>query len=223
MLFMGIDVGTQGVRCVVADETGKIAAAKSVPFETLNIAKTEGWYEQSPEVWVKAAGEAIRSCTANIEDPGEIIAISIDGTSGTIVPLDRDHRPLRNGIMYNDPRAKVQAARLHEKLGALEKKMGYKISASYSLPRVLWLKEEEPEIYEKAAVIAHQADYIAGQLCGVFDVSDYSNALKTGYDLIDGVWPEEFATEFGLDLSKQPKIIRPGAPIAHVTAEAAQA
>lgn len=222
MLFMGIDVGTQGVRCVVVDEKGNIAAAKSVAFETLNIAEEAGLYEQLPAVWSKAAKESIRACTSQIADPNEIAAISIDGTSGTIVPLDKDHRPLMNGIMYNDPRAKDQAARLHSALGSLEKKLGYRIGASYSLPRVLWLKEERPEIYEKASVIAHQADYIAGLLCGEFAVSDYSNALKTGYDLIDGKWPEEFATEFGLDLKKQPVIVRPGSPIGNVTPEAAK-
>lgn len=222
MLFMGIDVGTQGVRCVVVDETGRITAAHSVAFATLNIAEHAGWYEQSPADWVNAAGEAIRACTAQISDPGEIIAISIDGTSGTIVPLDERNEPLRTGIMYNDPRAKAQAAKLHERLGGLESKMGYRIGASYSLPRVLWLKEEQPEIYEKASVIAHQADYIAGQLCGIFNVSDYSNALKTGYNLIDNEWPDQFSKEFGLDLMKMPKIVRPGAPIGNVTKEAAR-
>lgn len=222
MLYMGIDVGTQGVRCVVVDENGKIAAAQSVPFEKLNIAGHEGWYEQSPEVWKKAAGEAVRACTSRIADPGDIATISIDGTSGTIVPLDSDMKPLRNGIMYNDPRAKDQAGRLHKALPELEKKLGYKIGTSYSLPRVLWLKEECPQIYERSAVIAHQADYIAGLLCGEYCTSDYSNALKTGYDLIDGKWPHEFADVFGLDLSKQPKIVRPGAPIANVSAQAAK-
>ena len=133
MLFMGIDVGTQGVRCVVSDECGNIAAAHSVPFETLNIAEHEGWYEQSPLVWKNAAEEAIRSCTSQLEFPGAIMAISIDGTSGTIVPLDKDMQPLTNGIMYNDPRAGAQAKRIHESMGHIEKKLGYKFGAPYPL------------------------------------------------------------------------------------------
>ena len=222
MLFMGIDVGTQGVRCVVSDECGQIAAARSVPFETLNIAQREGWYEQSPQDWARAAEQAILGCTCQLANPQDIQSISIDGTSGTIVSLDADMRPLTDGIMYNDPRAKAQAARIHETMGHIEAKLGYRFGASFSLPRILWIRDEWPEIYEKTRVFAHQADYIAGLLCGEYAVSDYSNALKTGYDLIDQKWPEEYASVLGLDLAKLPRIVGPGTPIAHITAEAAQ-
>ena len=224
MLYMGIDVGTQGVRCVVSNEAGRIEAAKSVPFERLNIATTQGWYEQSPADWQAAAETAIADCMRQLCAAGrsadEVLAISIDGTSGTIVPLDGGHRPLTNGIMYNDPRASAQAARVHAALAAQEKKLGYKFGASFSLPRVLWVMENLPEVYEKTAVFAHQADYVAGLLCGEYAVSDYSNALKTGYDLIDGEWPASFAA-LGLDIGKLPRIARPGEPVARVTREAA--
>ena len=222
MLFMGIDVGTQGVRCVVSDENGRIAAAHSVPFETLNIARQEGWYEQSPLHWQNAAEQAILACTRSLPNAGEIQTISIDGTSGTIVPLGKSMQPLSNGIMYNDPRAKDQAARIHAAMGHIEKKLGYKFGASFSLPRILWIHDQWPEIYEKTRVFAHQADYIAGLLCGEYTTSDYSNALKTGYDLIDGKWPAEYETALGLDLSKFPRIVGPGMPIANVTPQAAQ-
>lgn len=222
MLFMGIDVGTQGARCVLADENGKIAAACSAPFETLNIAQHEGWYEQSPAAWTDAVETAVRGCTKEISHPEEIVSVSIDGTSGTVLALDENMRPLTSGIMYNDPRAKAQAARIHETMGHIEEKLGYRFGASFSLPRILWLHDEMPEIYKKAAVIAHQADYIAGMLCGEYRTSDFSNALKTGYDLIDRRWPREYHDVLGLDLSKFPKIVRPGEAIANITPEAAE-
>lgn len=225
MLYMGIDIGTQGARCVVADENGAVVAAHSVPFETLNIAETEGWYEQSPAHWQAAAEDAIRACVQQLKDAAhsvdEIRAVSIDGTSGTIVPLDADHRPLTNGIMYNDPRAGAEAAEVRAALGDTQRKLGYAFGASFSLPRALWVKNHLPRVYEQATLFAHQADYVAGQLCGEFAVSDYSNALKTGYDLIDGQWPGEIETALGLDLNKFPRIIRPGeaiAPVSHSTA-----
>lgn len=221
MLFMGIDVGTQGVRCVVSDARGQLAAAHSVPFAALNIATHEGWYEQSPAAWTEAAEQAIRACTSQLEHPEEIASISIDGTSGTIVPLGRDMRPLSNGIMYNDPRARAQAARIHDSMGDIERKLGYKFGASFSLPRILWIRDELPAVYEETAVFAHQADYIAGVLSGEFATTDYSNALKTGYDLIDRRWPQAYASVLGLDLNKFPKVASPGAPIAQVSASAA--
>ncbi len=220
MLFMGIDVGTQGVRCVVAGEDGSIAAAHSVPFAQLNVAKTGGWYEQSPAAWVEAAERAIQVCTSQLGSPEDIAAVSIDGTSGTIVALDRDMQPLTNGIMYNDPRARTQAAIAHAALGDIEAKLGYRFGASFSLPRVLWVRDELPEIYERTRLFAHQADYIAGMLCGEYAASDYSNALKTGYDLVDKRWPEEYASKLGLDLEKLPRVVRPGEPIARVSATA---
>lgn len=224
MLYMGIDVGTQGVRCVVADEKGAVAAAKSVPFARINIAGG-GLYEQSPADWRAAAEEAICACTRQMRENGvsaeAIRAISIDGTSGTIVPLDENNLPLTDGLMYNDPRAKAEAALVHAAMGGHERKLGLKFGASFSLPRVLWFAQQRPEIYEKTAVFAHQADYIAGLLCGEYRTSDYSNALKTGYDLIDNRWPEEIAS-LGVDRAKLPAIVRPGAAIANVTKEAAQ-
>ena len=224
MLFMGIDVGTQGVRCVVADAAGSVLAAKSVAFAKLNIAAEEGWYEQSPADWKNAAEEAVTACTAMLRASGisteRIRSISIDGTSGTIVPLDAGFEPLCNGIMYNDPRAKEEAAIVHAAMGAHEKKLGLKFGASFSLPRVMWVMRKRPDIYEKTRIFAHQADYVTGLLCGEYCTSDYSNALKTGYDLLDDKWPDEI-TSLGIDTGKLPKIVRPGAPIANVSADAA--
>ena len=98
--YMGIDVGTQGVRCVISDAGGQLAAARSVGFEQLNIAETPGWYEQSPAHWQAAAETAIADCVGQLKDKGiapeAVRAISIDGTSGTVVPLDAAHRPLMN-------------------------------------------------------------------------------------------------------------------------------
>lgn len=224
-MYMGIDVGTQGVRCVISDESGRLAAAKSVPFRVLNVSEHPGWYEQAPEHWQAAAEEAIADCMAQLKaagiGPEAVKAISIDGTSGTILALDRDFRPLTRGIMYNDPRARAQAARVHASMAAQEGKLGYTFGASYSLPRILWIRENLPEVWERTRVCAHQADYIAGLLCGEYCTSDYSNALKTGYDLIDGRWPEAIQA-LGVDIDRLPEIVRPGAPIAPVTRDAAE-
>ena len=225
MLYMGIDVGTQGVRCVVSDERGRLAAARSVPFAVINASAVEGWYEQNPEHWRAAAEDAIRACVAQLRDgghdPAEIRALSIDGTSGTIVPLDAANQPLMNGIMYNDPRAKSQAAKVHGAMGDHERKLGFRFGASFSLPRILWVAEQAPEIYERTALFAHQADYVTGLLCGEYAISDYSNALKTGYDLIDGRWPDAIVDRLGLDAGRLPRVGQPGAPLARISPEAA--
>lgn len=225
MLFMGVDAGTQGVRCSILDERGYVAAAKSVPFSKLNIATEPGFFEQSPSDWERALAESARACVTELQNagrsPDEIVSLSIDGTSGTIVPLDGAYQPLTNAIMYNDPRARAEAKTVHDAMRAHEKKLGLAFGASFSLPRILWVRDHQPDIYAKTRVFAHQADYIAGRLSGVYDMSDYSNALKTGYDLIDETWPSEIESALGLDLAKFPRVIRPGAGVARLTKAAA--
>lgn len=226
MLFMGIDVGTQGVRSVVADEKGKVVAAKSIAFAKLNESDVPTHYEQRAEVWWEAAVGSITEVTRQLRAAGyrpeEISSIAIDGTSATVLPIDRDGNALCNALMYNDGRAGEQVKTVRKFAAAHEQKMGLRFNASFALPRLLWFKEELPETYEKCWKIIHQTDYMVGKLCGEYGVSDYSNSLKTGYDLIDDRWPE-FFSQLGLDTEKLPRIIKPGEKIANVTQEAASA
>ncbi len=225
MLFMGIDAGTQGVRALIANADGEVLASRSVAFARLNSSETPGYYEQRPQDWRSAMFEAIRSCAAQLKAAGtgveRIKALSIDGTSGTIVPLGRDFEPLTDAQMYNDLRAKEEAIAVQSVCAALSAKLGYSFNASFALPRILWLKNRLPEIYEKTRVFAHQADYLAGILTGNFCATDYSNALKTGYDLMEERWPECFGA-LGLDTHKLPNVLPPGRLIGAILPEIAK-
>ncbi len=224
-LFMGLDLGTQGARCLVTDGQGDVKAAHSVSYTRINIAGEPNQYEQNPADWEQAAFTAIAACVAQVReqglDPAAIRSVSIDGTSGTIVPLDQNGSPLRAALMYNDMRARDEARTVHEACQDVERRMGLRFNASFSLPRLLWLKNNQPDIYTRPRYFAHQTDYIVGLLCGEFAVSDYSNALKTGYDLVNGCWPAAISDSLGLDPGKLPRIIAPGAPIAPLTSAAA--
>lgn len=225
MLFMGVDVGTQGVRTIAADEKGNIAAKKSVTFAKINEASEPGLYEQKAEIWWKAAVESISDTVDQLKKSGhrpeEIQAIAVDGTSGTILPIDRSGRPLSNALMYNDNRAAGYVDEIRKYAAQHEQKLGLRFNASFSLPRILWLKKERPALYESCWKIVHQTDYIVGMLCGEFGISDYSNSLKTGYDLIDEKWPS-FFSDLDIEVSKLPEIIKPGGTIGKVSAAAAE-
>lgn len=221
MLFMGIDLGTQGVRAVVTDEHGALAAQKSVTYQESNVSSAAGRHEQRPSDWWRATCEVISHCTAQLGGAAAIGAISVDGTSGTVIPLDAAFAPLGDAIMYDDARAGAEANYLSALGAEHEGKMGLAIGASFAVSRVKWLQDNEPGLYEKTRVFAHQADYIVGKLCGVYDVSDYSNALKMGYDLIDGRWPD-FISRAGIDTDKLPAIVAPGEPIARVSLDVAR-
>lgn len=225
MLFLGIDVGTQGARGIVCDEQGQVFAQGTCNFWELNTSRREGWYEQAPAMWWDAAGTVIKKCVDALKrtgrKPTEIHAVTVDGTSGTIVLLDEEKHPLRNALMYNDMRAAVHAEKIHEHAGELEKKMGYVFNASFALPKILWIKEQEPYVYEKAEYMVHQSDYIVGRLTGEYGITDYSNALKSGFDLKEEVWPELLEV-LGLDRRIFPSVIPPGQVIGNITKEAAE-
>lgn len=215
MLFLGIDAGTQGVRAAVVSAEGDILVESSFAYPVLNLAdpaQGPDRYEQSPPDWWEALCRVVSQCTARLRqlgrDPGEITAVSLCGTSGTILALDKDERPMGNAILYNDLRSRRQAEEVSERVPELEKRLGYRIGASFSLPRMLWLREERPQDHHRCRRIVHQADYLLGRLCGVF-ATDYTNAQKSGYDTVAGEWPPELEA-LGLDREKLPPVTVPG-------------
>ncbi|MFT9494139.1 FGGY-family carbohydrate kinase [Anaerosolibacter sp.] len=226
MYVLGIDVGTQGVRGVVVDQRGKILTSSSVPFAYMNISIEEGYKEQDAETWWEATRDVVASIVRGMNhigvSPEEIQAIAVDGTSGTIVALDSDHHALCRGIMYNDNRAVEEAEQVQSEGSVLAEKLGYKFNSSFALPKILWMKRQGRELYEKACYIIHQSDYIVGRLTGRYDVSDYSNALKSGYDLLERKWPGFIENGLGIDIQKLPHIVAPGTYIANVSETAAK-
>lgn len=225
MLLMGIDVGTQGARGLICDERGTVLASHGEHFASLNCSTFEGGYEQKSSVWWDAVKSVMKVCAGQLKEAGrdveEVRAVGIDGTSGTILPVGVDGEALHTALMYNDMRSSAEAERVHEAGRSLEEKMGYQFNASYALPKILWMKENLPEIHGKTWRYIHQTDYIVGKLCGVCDVTDYSNALKTGYDLIDNKWPD-FLGELGLDAAMLPRVVAPGERIGTLKPEVAR-
>jgi D-ribulokinase len=189
---------------------------QSLPSETL-WAGLDGAFEQNAEEWWHATcimlsqiGE--RLAVAGVA-PEAVKALCVAGTSGTFVPLDSSHRPLRPALMYSDSRAVAEVHRCNSVLSDLTAKLGYRFNASFTLPKLLWLYEHEPGIWARTALIAHQVDYIVGRLTDVWGVSDYTNALKIGYDLLTERYPPHIASGLGLSLERLPQIVPPGTPI----------
>ncbi|MFW6162855.1 MAG: FGGY-family carbohydrate kinase [Planctomycetota bacterium] len=224
-LFLGLDVGTQGARCVACDAAGQVVAEATAAFEHGSTEPQPGWHEQDPEDWWQAALECLKAVAERAADagwePAALGRIAVTSTSGTIVLVDDEGQPLRPAVMYNDGRAADQAARINDAARLLIRKLGYRFSASFGLPKILWLAEHEPETFD-AARLCHPADFLVGRLTGRYDASDTSNLLKDGYDLVDRRWPAFIARDLGLPLSKLPGVLRPGEPVGHVVTEVVQ-
>ena len=202
-LFLGLDLGTSGARSVVIDAQGRsLSAAKAALADF-------GDNPRQPAVWLAAAEAAIDAALASI-DRGRIAALSVDGTSGTMLALDAEGAPIGDALMYNDvssDRAALEAiARFAPATSAAH-------GATSGLAKAAQLRARAPR------TIAHQADRIAARFSGRI-VTDENNALKTGYDPVDRRWPDWIAA-IGFDLALLPQVKAPGDPVGRVTAEAA--
>lgn len=218
MLFIGLDVGTQGVRCIAVDVNGKVAASASKNFARLNIASSEEQKEQAPEDWWAVVQEVLREVCIRVP-VCRICAVAVDGTSGSVVPLDKENKAICPALMYNDTRSRPQALLLQESGLANEHqaKHGYKINASFALPKIRWCIDQGLT----AAKYVNQTDYIVGKLTDEYGVTDYSNALKMGYDLLNLCWGD-YIYEYGVDRSLLPQVIPCGQIIAKVTVLASE-
>jgi len=225
-LFLGIDVGTGGVRALAVSERGKVVAESAVEFDPDVLAAREGRHEQPPGAWWEAVCRACGMLRDGLEGAGirldRLTALSVDGTSGTLVPLDAAGRPLRPALMYNDPRATAEADQLNAACGDHCSKHGYQFASSFGLAKIAWLERHEPAVFHQTARFVHQADYLVGRLTGAADVSDYSNALKTGYDLVDECWPDWIDRRLGVAY-RLPRVVAPGTQVGTVSAEGAAA
>jgi len=223
-LFLGLDVGTQGARAVACDAAGRVVGEASFPFAHAPAEQEPGWHEQRPEDWWQAAVRCLRAVADQARSAGcpreALGRIAVTSTSGTVLLVDAAGKPLLRAIMYSDGRAAEEAELCNEAGRLLTEKLGARFSASFALPKILWLERHRPSRLAAAARICHAADFLVGRLTGRYDVSDTSNALKTGYDVVEGRWPAFFA-DLGLPVAKLPGVLRPGEAIGHVTTEAA--
>ena len=221
MYVLGLDVGTQGARALIVSAKGDVIAEASNPFDAGLTSLPPGYAEQHPSDWWEAACVCLRSVIDQIRwkgiPPEAIKAIAVDSTSGTIIPMDKTGIALRPAIMYNDTRAVEEAEECNSAGRELTDKLGYKFSSAFSLPKALWIKKNEPEVFEQTSCFVHAADYIVSRLTGNFRLSDTSNALKTGYDLISRRWPSFIESELGIPLDRFPQIATPGLTIGVVS------
>ena len=222
MYVMGIDVGTGGVRVVVSSSNGEVPAQAAQPFQAAGVAGLPpDWHEQYVEPWWPAVAACIREVIAHLGKndipAAAITAAAVTSTSGTVLPLDGEFRPLHPAIMYNDGRGAQEARDLNTMAPEFVSKMGRGFPPAFALPKILWVKRHLPEVFARTRRWVHAADFIVGKMTGEYGASDTSTALKTGYDVIDLCWPEFIESQAGIPLRMLPRVIQPGEEIARVT------
>ena len=192
---LGIDIGTSGVRAALLDPSGQTiteAGARMAEF---------GDNLRSPSIWRQTLEAALQALFEQA-DPALIGAVSVDGTSGTVLALDADGTPLGDALMYNDA---VTDTAIPDAIAAVAPRQSAAHGAASALARALDLMQRPG-----TCRIVHQADWIASSLAGTPVPSDESNALKTGYDPIHRCWPDWMA-KTGMDVALLPDVVPAGA------------
>lgn len=206
MKFLGIDVGTGGSRAVVIDEKGSVAASASEEHAPFASPQT-GWAEQSPDDWWRASLTAVQRVLKQVKAE-EIGAVGLTGQMHGSVLLDGDDRPLRPALLWCDQRTAEQCAAIAEKIGAenLIKLVSNPAVTGFTLPKLLWVRENEPEIWSKVKAVLLPKDYVRFRLSGdkASDVTDSSGMLL--FDVANRRWSGRMLDAFGIERDLLPRV-----------------
>ena len=205
MLYIGIDLGTSAVKLLLMDSAGKIQ--KIVSREYPLYFPNPGWSEQNPEDWYTEAIEGLKELTADC-DKSQVAGISFGGQMHGLVILDRDDQVIRPAILWNDGRTARETDYLNQEIGK-DKLSEYTANiafAGFTAPKVLWVKNQEPENFARIEKLMLPKDYLAYRLSGTFctDVSDASGMLL--FDVKNKCWSKEMMDICGVKESQLPKI-----------------
>jgi xylulokinase len=216
------DLGTSGNKATLFTTEGKLVRSATVPYGTRYF--NNNWAEQDPSDWWNAVCASTQSLASGI-DPKEIAAICFSGQMMGCLCVDRQGRPLRPAILYSDQRAVAECDIILKRIDAGEfyRITGHRASASYSVEKLMWVKNHEPEIYAQTHRMLHAKDYMNFRLTGAM-VTEYSDASGTNVmDLTARRWSEKLISITGIDAEKLPELKASTDVIGELTAEAAKA
>lgn len=195
---LGIDAGTESIRCGIYDQDGNCVSFGV--SENTNIHQHPGWGEQSIDQWdagmLESIQNAFKDCPVR---PEQIEGIGVDGTSCTVVHLDEEGKPLRDAIMWMDIRSVREAAEIAACGDDALKYVGHhNVSAEWFPCKNLWVKRNEPEIYEKAATIFEHTDWMVYWLTGEITANINTVTIRWFYNCKEGGMPVSLYESIGL-------------------------
>lgn len=220
--FLGIDTSTTSSKALLIDTNGQVTAVASSPHTLQNPRPL--WSEQNPQEWWSAVSTSIKSVLEKAGIGGERIeAIGLTGQMHGLVLLDEAGNVLRPAILWNDQRTQSQCDEIHQIIG---KKKFIQITGNVALtgftaPKILWVKENEPEIYAMAKHVLLPKDYIRYQLTGDYAMDKADGAGTVLFDLKSRDWSREVLDALGIETSWMPKTFEGTEFTGHVTDGAA--
>ncbi|MEU4289887.1 FGGY family carbohydrate kinase [Kribbella sp. NPDC026596] len=203
--WIGLDLGTQSVRAILADANGAVLARAT---RLLTSRRDGARHEQDPQSWLDAVDAVLAEVTEGLVD-----GIAICSTSGTFLLTDVNGRPVTPALMYDDARAADRRDRI---MDADPDRWSTAMQPTWALPKILALVADGYDLTNHRVV--HSADFVAAHLVGHPVATDTSHALKTGYDLIADTWPTSAFDKLGLPLTAFPEVVLPGTELGRTPA-----
>jgi xylulokinase len=221
--FLGLDIGTSSVKALLVDREGRVVASASAPL-TLG-APRPGWAEQDPEAWWAATGPVIRELLR--QAPAiTVAAVGITGQMHSSVFLDHTGTVIRPALLWCDARTDAECQQITQRAGGEDRLRALTANAAFAgftLPKILWLRNHEPDAFARLARVLIPKDYIRYRLTGEMatEPSDASGTLL--FDTARGRWSAEMFSAMDLPPSIMPEVGRSAAVLGRVTGEAAHA
>lgn len=218
MTFLGLDIGTSGVKAVLIDGEGKALGEANAP---LTVSRPgPGFSEQDPAQWWGGVLQAVDSLKD--EHPQAVAAIKGIGLSGQMhgaTLLDADNRVIRPAILWNDVRSAAECAEMEEALPSLRQIAGNLAMPGFTAPKIMWVKKHEPENFERIAKVLLPKDYVRFLLTGTY-VSDMSDAAGTLWlDVEYRGWSDDLLAVTGLTTEHMPSLVEGTEPSGHLKDE----
>ena len=206
-MWLGIDVGTGGTRALVVDEGGKIRAGVTAPHEDMRMERPL-WAEQRPENWWDATIQAVRGALDEARITGrDVRGVGLSGQMHGLVILDKDNAVIRPSLIWCDQRSQRQVDAINQTVGRdkVLQATANPVLTGFTLPKLLWVRDNEPERYARVRKMLLPKDYVRFRLTGDFatEVSDASGTAL--FDVVKRQWSSQMIDALGLDRCILPK------------------
>ena len=200
--FLGIDLGTGGVRCLLVNEEGSVLSEISKPLNRVNLSAHSGESMQDPRDWIVLLESALDELFS-VPSCRHLLSVSVDSTSGTVLPVDRTGENIGPALMHNDMRS------IHE-VEWCNELFEDGCSPTFSLPKILWMQKNWS--LSEEVLYHHATDFLNARLCGSIDLpTDFTNAMKSGVNLETQTWPDK------LSRFQLPAVVAPGQVIGEIS------
>ncbi|MBQ9968284.1 MAG: hypothetical protein IJO88_06135 [Oscillospiraceae bacterium] len=221
--LLGIDVGTTGTKTLLFCEDGVLLGHAYRPYGLST--PQVGWSEQDPEDWWRAVVETVREVCSDPEIGRNVAAISLSLQGGTLAAVDAQGKPVRPAMVWNDARCTQEKEEFLKEVGPADymyETTGWRLGNALLANEIRWMKNNEPENFEKTAQFLSVPDYVSLKMTGIAAVDLSDAGINQLIDIKTGRYDEKLLAFAGITEEKLPKLVRSGEVIGNLTEAAAE-